>query len=106
MFVTMGWWTPKRVADVAARDTRRGWSSRGIALMGETDRVSALGKNARVSGELPEPQIRRFCVNCYPNSGAHLVGLVSPYGTAHLGKNDGFTQCGIDARGDQWWWRS
>jgi hypothetical protein len=34
--------------------------------------------------------------------------IVSPMGTAHWGAehNEGYTACGIDATGENWWWRT
>jgi hypothetical protein len=36
------------------------------------------------------------------------VQIVSPGGTGHSGAehNEGYTACGIDATGDEWWWRT
>jgi hypothetical protein len=32
--------------------------------------------------------------------------VVSPTGLAHSSSGDGVTDCGKDATGDDWWWRS
>jgi len=48
----------------------------------------------------------RYCTRCRTVPGQ--FDIVSPAGTAHNGDehNEGETQCGIDARDDDWWWRT
>lgn len=31
--------------------------------------------------------------------------VVSPVGTVHEGRDDGYTWCGRDATGPKWWWK-
>jgi hypothetical protein len=50
-----------------------------------------------------------FCHVCYPPfllRSDEPVMLVSPQGLAHHSSIDGETDCGHDATGPDWWWRS
>jgi hypothetical protein len=55
--------------------------------------------------ETKERNVKRYCAACQTAHGR--FDIVSPAGTAHFGDEhqEGETQCGIDARGDEWWWR-
>lgn len=48
-----------------------------------------------------------FCRICYPRlTGNEPVMLVSPQGLAHMSSIEGETNCGHDATGPDWWWRT
>lgn len=54
--------------------------------------------------------VRRACNRCYGRGIAveelERIEVVSVYGTAHAAGEEGKTDCGIDATGPQWWWRT
>lgn len=56
-----------------------------------------------------ERRVLRFCKRC--RASEENFDIVRPAGTAHLPRDlggwhsDGFTACGIDASGFDWWWR-
>jgi hypothetical protein len=58
-----------------------------------------------------ERELRRACNRCYGRAvkvdDIETVFIVSQYGTVHQQNPDydGRTLCGIDATGEQWWWR-
>ena len=47
----------------------------------------------------------RYCLQCQADSD---FTIVSPQGTAHYASehNEGRTRCGINAEGENWWWRT
>ena len=62
-----------------------------------------------------ERELRRACNRCFGRAisvdSIDPVQVVSQYGTVHLpypgdtAWGEGRTQCGIEATGEQWWWR-
>jgi len=61
----------------------------------------------------PDRLVRTACNRCYGSQVAVRelthIEVVSQYGTAHKGgdgSKDGHTDCGIDATGPTWWWRT
>lgn len=59
--------------------------------------------DANAYEERARPEIKRACKRCKPDldRGAFIV---SPRGLAHHGTDDGWTMCGHDATGRDWWW--
>jgi hypothetical protein len=52
-------------------------------------------------------EVRRFCPICRPEGGdIDDVVIVSRVGVAHESSGYGETDCGRDATGPHWWWRS
>lgn len=58
-----------------------------------------------------ERKVTRMCEVCYKFAGRYLdytsMDIVSPGGVGHFAAedNEGYTHCGKDATGDNWWWR-
>ncbi len=56
----------------------------------------------------PMPTVRKFCARCGVDEQEFAEGdaeiIVSPRGTAHYGQNNGDTDCGLTATGENWWW--
>lgn len=58
-----------------------------------------------------ERLVRRACSRCWERGStpAGVLGedglVVSPNGVAHQAGELGDTACGVDATGDDWWWR-
>lgn len=54
-----------------------------------------------------EREVVRYCRRCFPCPLNEAVMLVSPSGVVHhVTDNYGRTDCGADATGLNWWWRS
>lgn len=51
-----------------------------------------------------ERTVVRDCVVCLSAAESYGCGIVSPSGLAHIGVDGGYTLCGKDATGDDWWW--
>lgn len=52
-------------------------------------------------------EVVRFCPVCRPEGGTiDDVMIVSRVGVAHESGGYGVTDCGKDATGEHWWWRS
>ena len=52
-------------------------------------------------------EVKHYCLRCQAEADADF-SIVSPRGTAHYEAeyNEGRTRCGIDATGEDWWWRT
>lgn len=52
-----------------------------------------------------ERVVVRWCLRCQADAD---FDIVSPKGTTHYAAehNEGYTRCGIDATGEDWWWRT
>jgi hypothetical protein len=56
-------------------------------------------------------EVVRLCSRCQKSGSLHDINdvfIVSPSGVGHLGGDwakPECTSCGIDATGDNWWWR-
>lgn len=54
-----------------------------------------------------ERWVRRWCPICRPEGGSlDDVQIVSRVGVAHESAGYGETDCGRDATGENWWWRT
>lgn len=58
----------------------------------------------------PRPEVVSYCARCKRSwycEDERDAGIVSPTGVAHWQHwfTNEHTACGIDATGDQWWWR-
>lgn len=54
------------------------------------------------------PEVKGYCKRCRRDPyGRHdeAFAVVSPTGITHIGEEYGETACGIDATGENWWWR-
>lgn len=45
-----------------------------------------------------------YCQRC--DTAGDDFEIVAPTGTAHHSGDEGKTRCGIDATGNDWWWRT
>jgi hypothetical protein len=57
--------------------------------------------------ETKRRKVTGHCRRCCAD-GCERYDIVSPMGVVHHGAehNEGYTACGIDATGPDWWWRT
>jgi hypothetical protein len=57
---------------------------------------------------IPQPEVKSHCKRCRKTlwgATPWAGGVISPSGIEHIAEDYGMTACGIDAKGDNWWWR-